>query len=415
LNSQHLNSDLLKSFLAHEFIHLITFNQKERINGVQEEVWLNEARAEYAPTFLGYDSKGADNNLNRRIRDFLREPSVSFIDWENKRENYGVLNLFTQYLVDHYGIRILTDSLHSSKKGVDSINYALLKNGFSKTFDDIFKDWTIAVLVNDCSLGEKYCYLNSALKNFKLIPSINLLPLTGKSRLELTQTTKKWVGNWYKFIGGWGTLKVEFIGNASINFLIPYVTQDLAGNQTLGFFRLDDYQKGEVYIPDFGKNIISLVIIPSAQDKTVKNITVSYPFFWQASTEELIGGSIPNETSGLQNIQEILDKIALLERQLASLKAELQVLLTTEKDIGSSVSCQNFSQDLYYGTSNSSAVSCLQQFLKSKGETIYPEGLVTGNYLSLTVLAVKRYQASKGIIQTGYFGPLTRAAANKEL
>ena len=210
LNAQHLNSELAKSFLAHEFVHLITFNQKERIRGVQEEVWLNEARAEYAPTLLGYDSRGTDSNLNRRIRDFLREPSSSFLDWENKRESYGALNLFTQYLVDHYGVEVLVDSLHSFQTGVNSLNSALSRNGFSEDFGQIFGNWTIAVLVNDCSLGAKYCYTGPVLKNFKLIPSINFLPLTGKSRLAVTETTKKWVGNWYKFIGGWGILKVEF-------------------------------------------------------------------------------------------------------------------------------------------------------------------------------------------------------------
>jgi len=64
---------------------------------------------------------------------------------------------------------------------------------------------------------------------------------------------------------------------------------------------------------------------------------------------------------------------------------------------------------------NDPQVSCLQQFLKNQGPEIYPEGLVTGNFLSLTSEAVKRYQAEKGIIQTGYFGPLTRAAMNSEL
>jgi len=411
-NSQHLNSDLAKTFLGHEFTHLITFNQKERMRGVEEDVWLNEARAEYSSTLLGYDSKGIDSSLNRRIRDFLREPSVSFMDWENKRENYGVLNLFTQYLVDHYGVQILADSLKSYQKGIESVNSALAKNGFSNDFDGIFGDWTITVLVNDCSLGKKYCYLNPTLKNFKLIPSINLLPLAGKSRQELTQTTKKWTGNWYKFIGGWGILKVEFAGNAGVNFRVPYVTQDVAGNQSLGFFKLDNYQKGEIYIPDFGKTIISLIIIPSVQNGTVQNIATSYPFFWQASTEESAEEPIENESSNSQNIQEVMDKITILEKQLAALRIELQVLLSAEKDSEQSVSCQTFSQDLYYGMRNLPAVSCLQEFLRSKGEAIYPEGLVSGNYLSLTVLAVKRYQASKGIIQTGYFGPLTRQAAN---
>lgn len=420
-NSQYLNSDLAKNYLAHEFMHLLTFNQKERIGGVQEEVWLNEARAEYVPTLLGYDSKGGDSNLNRRIRDFLRGPSNSFLDWENKRESYGVLNLFTQYLVDHYGIEILVDSLHSSQKGVNSINYALLENGFSKDFDDIFGDWTIAVLVNDCSVGEKYCYLNPTLKNFKLIPSINFLPLTGKSRLELTQTTKRWVGNWYKFIGGWGTLKVEFVGNVVINFRVPYVTQDLAGNQSLGFLELDNYQKGEIYIPDFGKNIISLVIIPSIQDKIAINITTPYPFFWQASTEESGEEPVPDQTSGSQNIQEVLDKIAILEKQLAALRTELQVLLSAEKEAVQP--CQSINKNLWYGMKDD-MVYCLQEFLKSQGPEIYPEGLVTGLFGSLTQAAVIRFQekyASEILVPlginngTGYVGPATRNKINELL
>jgi len=53
LNVEHLNSPILKSLLAHEFTHLITFNQKERTYGVSEEIWLNEARSEYAPALLG--------------------------------------------------------------------------------------------------------------------------------------------------------------------------------------------------------------------------------------------------------------------------------------------------------------------------------------------------------------------------
>jgi peptidoglycan hydrolase-like protein with peptidoglycan-binding domain len=52
--------------------------------------------------------------------------------------------------------------------------------------------------------------------------------------------------------------------------------------------------------------------------------------------------------------------------------------------------------------------------LKSQGADIYPEGTISGNFLSLTQAAVKKYQAQKGIIQTGYFGVLTRAAANAE-
>lgn len=54
-------------------------------------------------------------------------------------------------------------------------------------------------------------------------------------------------------------------------------------------------------------------------------------------------------------------------------------------------------------------VSRLQQYLAAD-PTLYPEGQVTGYYGGLTEKAVKRYQASKGIAQTGNVGPATLKA-----
>ncbi len=158
LNADYITDSLAKSFLAHEFIHLITFNQKEKISGTYEETWLNEARAEYASTLVGYDSEYEGSNLEKRVKIFLEEPSDSITEWKNTSADYGSLNLFTQYLVEQYGIEILADSLKSKEAGIKSLNYALEKNDFDIDFSQIFTDWTIAVSANDCSLGEKYCY-----------------------------------------------------------------------------------------------------------------------------------------------------------------------------------------------------------------------------------------------------------------
>ncbi len=54
-------------------------------------------------------------------------------------------------------------------------------------------------------------------------------------------------------------------------------------------------------------------------------------------------------------------------------------------------------------------VSRLQQYLAAD-PTLYPEGTVSGFYGALTEKAVKKYQASKGIAQTGSVGPQTLAA-----
>jgi len=407
LNANQIDNPQLKALLAHEFLHLITFNQKEKIQGVTEETWLNEARAEYTSTFLGYEDPYESSNLQRRAKVFLEEPTDSITEWQNKKADYGSINLFTQYLVDHYSVSILIDSLKSKKTGIESLNGALLKNGFKEDFSQIFTDWMITVLVNDCSLGQKYCYLNRNLKDLRIIPTVNFLPLTGKSTLSVTDITKNWSGNWQKFIGGKGVLKFEFSSLAGLNFKVPYLIQDKEGKYSISFLVLNKEQKGEILIPDFSSKNTSLIIIPSLQTKIsgFDGPDPTYPYTFTVSILE----RTPEEEAKL--IQELLAQIDYLQKEIAKVQAQIDTILAKKGELA----CQKFQRDLYFGTMNSQEVRCLQEFLKSQGPEIYPEGLVTGNFLSLTVSAVKRYQASKGIIQTGYFGPLTRAAVNQAL
>ncbi|MBI4708691.1 MAG: hypothetical protein HY764_00610, partial [Candidatus Portnoybacteria bacterium] len=56
LGANYLSIPRAKGFLAHEFQHLITFYQKEKLRAVSEDIWLNEARSEYVSTLLGYDN-----------------------------------------------------------------------------------------------------------------------------------------------------------------------------------------------------------------------------------------------------------------------------------------------------------------------------------------------------------------------
>ena len=283
LSSNFIASFLAKSFLAHEFMHLINFEQKEEVMGQEEEIWLNEARAEYAPTLVGYDSEYQGSNLQRRVNDFLKFPSDSLTDWQGNTFDYGVLNLFTQYLVDYYGINILVDSLHSSKKGIESINYALSKAGFKEDFSQIFTDWTIAVLINNCNLGEKYCYLNSNLKSLRLVPPSNFLPLNSDSSLAVNYITKNWAANWYKIFGGGGTLTFEFNGSSNNNFKVPYLLCDSTGSCSVNSLTLDKNQEGKIEIKDFNTKYTSLTIIPSIQNQN--DISGNFSFSWQVQTK----------------------------------------------------------------------------------------------------------------------------------
>jgi hypothetical protein len=435
-NADFVNSPLAKSFLAHELTHLITFYQKEKKYGVEEEVWLNEARAEYAPTLVGYDSVYEGSNLERRVKTFLANPSDSLTEWQGKPADYGALSLFTQYLVEQYGKKILVDSLQSQYTGIKSLNEALKKNGFSEDFSQIFTDWTITVLANDCSLGQKYCYKNENLKNLRISPSINFLPLKGKSTLGVSQTTKNWSGNWSKFIGSNGTLKIEFIGNPENLFKVPYLVRDFSGKYFLDFFQLDEYQRGEVLVPEFGTDIGSVTIIPSIQSKIsdFAGIEPAFPFFWEVSTitveekENSISTILEKPISEMTK-GELLNKISEIEQLLSQLKNQLAIIGSTEKENEEQqeqqhVSCQSFKEDLFYGIRNDDRVICLQEFLKYQGSEIYPEGIVSGNFLSLTKAAVIRFQEkyTSEILSpfelergTGFVGEKTRTKINELL
>jgi len=98
-----------------------------------------------------------------------------------------------------------------------------------------------------------------------------------------------------------------------------------------------------------------------------------------------------------------------LKQQIAALQAKLG------QQSSGTISCSKFSNNLYFGLKNNNEVKCLQQFFSAKYQSLYPLKLITGNYFTATQSAVKKYQAQKGISQTGYFGPLTRAVANQEL
>jgi len=409
----HFSDPQLKTFLAHEFVHLITFNQKNKIYKVEEDTWLNEARADYASTILGYDDKYESSNLQQRVRDFIEKPSDSITEWTGTKYDYASASLFMHYFIDHYGINILIDSLQSEYVGIDSINYALEKNGSKDAFDQVFTNWTTAVVLNNCSIDQKYCYLNKNLKSFRLSPTLNFLPLTGNVSLSVINVTKSWTGNWLKFIGGNGNLNLNFSSLKGLNFQVPYIVEDSVGSYTTKFLTLDEDEKGKININKFGLDYKSLIIIPSLQSNIYKSddLEPTYPFSY---TVEIVGSTSVTDNS---SIQKLLEKIAVLKQEIATIQEQID-------NYGSQNFCSKLDNNLYFGLINNNEVKCLQEFLKSQEADIYSEGLVTGYFGGLTKQAVIRFQekyaleilAPAGLKKgTGYVGIYTRAKINQIL
>ena len=412
LAAKGIFSPITKSYLAHEFTHLITFNQKDRLRGIEEEIWLNELRADYSPTLLGYDEEYQGSNLQQRVKQFIQNPSDSLTEWQAQNSDYGVINIFSQYLVEHYGIKILADSLHSKEAGIPSLNEALKENGYHKNFSQVFTDWTLAIFLNDCSLGEQYCFKGKSLANLRVTPSLIFLPSTQMTSVSLNYAVKPWSGHWYRIMGGEGNLKVVFkSADSNADFKVPYVLCDDSGKCAMSFFALGNNGTGEISLQDFGKEWTSLTLAPSVQTK-IKGFDG-----WESFTHFSIQASME-----FKNEKEKL--IEALEKQIAALKAEIakvqaQIVSILKKKFALS----NFAQNLHMGMKGTQ-VRLLQNFLKSQGSNIYPEGLVTGFFGDLTKQAVIRFQEkyAKDILfplglrkGTGYVGPSTRRKINEIL
>lgn len=336
LSSQYINTPDIKVFLAHEFVHLVTFNQKDKINNVSEDVWLNEARADFSSTLLGYDKKYEGSNLQGRVKDFLDRSSDSLTEWRETAGDYGVVNLFTQYLVDHYGVSILADSIKLRKTGIESLNAILVRQGFKEDFVQIFNNWAIAVLLNNCQVSEKYCYYNQNLKDFRLVPLVNYLPFVGDSVLSVNNTTKDWSGNWHRFIGGRGRLEIEFKVNGNSQFKVPYIIEDSQGNLSVNNLILDTNGTGRITLENFGIQYASLTIIPIAQNKIsgFNGIQPSYSFFWSAATKTNQAQVIreePKADMGKEKaIAELKNQITAIQLKIIELLKQLIQLLLTE-------------------------------------------------------------------------------------
>ena len=398
LSVSNVDNSSAKIVLGHEFIHLITFNQKNKIYGAEEDTWLNEARADYASTILGYDDNYNSSNLQQRVEDFIKNPLDSITDWTGTKYDYASANLFTHYLVDHYGINILSSSLKSRLVGVDSINQALSVTGAKENFAQIFTNWTIASVINDCSQDAKYCYLNQNLKSFKINPTLIFLPLSGDSSLSSTNITKNWAGNWQKIIGGNGNLKLDFSNKSELDFQLPYIIYDENNGYSVNFLTFSKDKKGEIVVKNFGTKYDALIIIPSLQANfpVIDGAGVNYQYSFTVS----ITGQPIGEDPVL--MQKLLDQIDSLKKQIAAILAQRQ---------GTS-NCQIAGNIIYGAQNNVSDVKCLQTFLKNK---FYYYASITGYVGPLTKAGVIKLQKNYSLPATGNVDNQTKTEINQIL
>ncbi|MEK7790437.1 MAG: hypothetical protein AAB309_02295, partial [Deltaproteobacteria bacterium] len=231
-----LNSELGPAYLAHEFQHLITENQKTILRGVKEEKWLNEARSEYAPTLARYNAQWNGSYLKKRVGEFLAHPSEALLDWRGRSIDHASASLFTHYLVDRYGEGILTHMMASKNVGRASIDDALFALGRIERFSDVFRDWLLSVYINSSTDSElekfKYKNTNLSFGNLHVLPTTTFRIYDNYSS-GANFVIDNWSGQWHRFvpgaIGEETTLHIRVSSPLKDSLYFPYIISDFFG------------------------------------------------------------------------------------------------------------------------------------------------------------------------------------------
>jgi len=242
ISAESVSSPYTKIFLAHEFQHLISFNQKELLRDVTEDVWLNELRSEYSISLAGYNNIFFNSNVERRAKTFFDNPSDSLTEWPNVSLDYALVALFAEYISDKYGTDFLKETLQTNLVGISSINDILSNRGNSDRFMDVFGGWLAASYIGDSSINSKFGYSNPGLKNFKASPQ-RLTIFVGSESNIFDYSLKPWQVYGHKFL-----VNGSLFGDKVIK-LSPSYSSKFAYADNLGRFSILDK---DFYVNDPG-------------------------------------------------------------------------------------------------------------------------------------------------------------------
>ena len=322
LNVEVLLSDsfLEKVFLAHEFQHLISFNQKEKILNLSEDVWLNELRSEYSVSLAGYNYPYQDSNLEHRVQTFSDNRSDSLTEWPNNNLDYAMAALFAEYLAEQFGTNILSDTLKSHLVGIPSLNKYLTDKGYSDPpaggFSDIFINWLGALYLNDVSKNEKLGYKRTELKNIKVAPQQEVHLSSGLPEYSSTQYIKDWQPLWLEFntsdimSNQAKSAKIDISGEAGQSFIASYLAFHQSGQVELGKINLIS-GRGSSYVLNSIDRLDKVVVLATKSTK--------------------ISGFGQNETSGYLNVRVSMVDTKNAEAQ--TLKDGVLIKRPREKEI----------------------------------------------------------------------------------
>lgn len=133
---------LYEQVFTHEFEHAIHYDHDPG-----EPSWVDEGLADLAPYLVGYGHSAG------HIAQYLALHRTPLTVWGGGLEDYGESYLFQLYLLENFGGPDFVKGLvNDSAKGIAGIENQIAAQGYGASFDEVYRDWTVANYLDDPSL-----------------------------------------------------------------------------------------------------------------------------------------------------------------------------------------------------------------------------------------------------------------------
>lgn len=207
INPTDPSSDTFLSVIAHEFQHMIHWNQDPK-----EFIWLNEAMSQLAQFVAGY---GHPEQLNR----YIERPGNSLVAWsrDSTIANYGKVYLWAYYIsttvasTPNRRREFMRRIVRNQKQGMQSIDDAIRLQRIRTDVNTLFNNFSVATYLNDSRIERGVYGFDDNLARLFLRPQVNLSapPFEGYSRVRTWSSTAIKI-NPQSFIGK--SVNVSFAG-----------------------------------------------------------------------------------------------------------------------------------------------------------------------------------------------------------
>ncbi len=129
-----------------------------------EESFVNEGLADFSIPLCGYGSPVSHTG------DLVTHPENSLVAWEDQGglevlADYGLVYMWTLFLYEKFGTTMIKKMFNEPKNGISGINSALASFGTPRRFADLYRDFSVALLIDWSMNNYQYGFKG---ENFKI-------------------------------------------------------------------------------------------------------------------------------------------------------------------------------------------------------------------------------------------------------